>query len=165
MRKVAIYGKGGIGKSTTTQNTVAGLAEAGNKVMVVGCDPKADSTRLLLGGLALILGTLGLGLSLGRSILDNQATYGVLRAVGFSRHLVLKMIVSSHMLLLFAGTMLGALAAFIAILPVIQGRVIEVAWVDVFLLLGLILLSGLLWILMISAWTLKVNVSSTLQEE
>jgi nitrogenase iron protein NifH len=51
MRKVAIYGKGGIGKSTTTQNTVAGLAEMGKKVMVVGCDPKADSTRLLLGGL------------------------------------------------------------------------------------------------------------------
>ncbi|CAK8719648.1 nitrogenase iron protein [Candidatus Electrothrix laxa] len=52
MRKVAIYGKGGIGKSTTTQNTVAGLCELGRKVMVVGCDPKADSTRLLLGGLA-----------------------------------------------------------------------------------------------------------------
>lgn len=51
MRKIAIYGKGGIGKSTTTQNTVAGLAESGKKVMVVGCDPKADSTRLLLGGL------------------------------------------------------------------------------------------------------------------
>lgn len=52
MRKIAIYGKGGIGKSTTTQNTVAGLVEMGRKVMVVGCDPKADSTRLLLGGLA-----------------------------------------------------------------------------------------------------------------
>lgn len=52
LRKIAIYGKGGIGKSTTTQNTVAGLAEMGKKVMVVGCDPKADSTRLLLGGLA-----------------------------------------------------------------------------------------------------------------
>ena len=51
MRKVAIYGKGGIGKSTTTQNTVAGLAEMGKNVMVIGCDPKADSTRLLLGGL------------------------------------------------------------------------------------------------------------------
>ena len=48
MRKIAIYGKGGIGKSTTTQNTVAGLAEMGKKVMVVGCDPKADSTRLIL---------------------------------------------------------------------------------------------------------------------
>ncbi|MCL5673142.1 MAG: nitrogenase iron protein [Deltaproteobacteria bacterium] len=50
MRQIAIYGKGGIGKSTTTQNTLAALAEKGNKIMLVGCDPKADSTRLLLGG-------------------------------------------------------------------------------------------------------------------
>ncbi|OIO53742.1 MAG: nitrogenase iron protein [Alphaproteobacteria bacterium CG_4_10_14_0_2_um_filter_63_37] len=48
MRQCAIYGKGGIGKSTTTQNLVAALAEMGNKVMIVGCDPKADSTRLIL---------------------------------------------------------------------------------------------------------------------
>ena len=47
-RQCAIYGKGGIGKSTTTQNLVAGLAELGKKVMIVGCDPKADSTRLIL---------------------------------------------------------------------------------------------------------------------
>ena len=52
MRKIAIYGKGGIGKSTTTQNKVAGLAEMGRTVMVVGCDPKADCTRLLPGGLS-----------------------------------------------------------------------------------------------------------------
>jgi len=52
LRQIAIYGKGGIGKSTTTQNLTAGLAEFGKKVLVVGCDPKADSTRLLLGGLA-----------------------------------------------------------------------------------------------------------------
>lgn len=48
MRQIAIYGKGGIGKSTTTQNTVAGLAVLGKKIMIVGCDPKADSTRLML---------------------------------------------------------------------------------------------------------------------
>jgi len=48
LRQCAIYGKGGIGKSTTTQNLVAALAEAGKKVMIVGCDPKADSTRLVL---------------------------------------------------------------------------------------------------------------------
>ena len=52
MRQVAIYGKGGIGKSTTTQNLTAALANWMNKkIMVVGCDPKADSTRMLLGGL------------------------------------------------------------------------------------------------------------------
>lgn len=52
MRQVAIYGKGGIGKSTTTQNLTSALAEMGKHIMIVGCDPKADSTRLVLGGLA-----------------------------------------------------------------------------------------------------------------
>ena len=52
MRQIAIYGKGGIGKSTTMQNTVAALTELGKHILVVGCDPKADSTRLLLHGLA-----------------------------------------------------------------------------------------------------------------
>jgi nitrogenase iron protein NifH len=50
-RKIAIYGKGGIGKSTTTQNTAAALAHFHDKkVFIHGCDPKADSTRLILGG-------------------------------------------------------------------------------------------------------------------
>ncbi|MDY0190570.1 MAG: nitrogenase iron protein [Desulfuromonas sp.] len=48
LRQIAIYGKGGIGKSTTTQNTVAGLASLGKRVLIIGCDPKADSTRLIL---------------------------------------------------------------------------------------------------------------------
>ena len=50
-RKIAIYGKGGIGKSTTTQNTAAAMAHFHNKkIFIHGCDPKADSTRLILGG-------------------------------------------------------------------------------------------------------------------
>ena len=48
MRQIAFYGKGGIGKSTTSQNTLAALAELGKKILIVGCDPKADSTRLIL---------------------------------------------------------------------------------------------------------------------
>ena len=49
MKKIAIYGKGGIGKSTTAANLSAALSEAGLKVCQIGCDPKNDSTRLLLG--------------------------------------------------------------------------------------------------------------------
>jgi nitrogenase iron protein NifH len=48
MRQIAFYGKGGIGKSTTQQNTMAAMAEMGQRIMIVGCDPKADSTRLIL---------------------------------------------------------------------------------------------------------------------
>ena len=47
MVKIAIYGKGGIGKSTTVSNLSAALAEKGLKVMQIGCDPKADSTGSL----------------------------------------------------------------------------------------------------------------------
>lgn len=50
MRKIAIYGKGGIGKSTTTSNLSAALAGKGYRVMQIGCDPKADSTKGLMGG-------------------------------------------------------------------------------------------------------------------
>lgn len=48
IRQIAFYGKGGIGKSTTSQNTLAAMAEKGKRILIVGCDPKADSTRLIL---------------------------------------------------------------------------------------------------------------------
>jgi nitrogenase subunit NifH len=50
MPGIAIYGKGGIGKSTIAANISAVLGRQGKKVLQVGCDPKHDSTRLLLGG-------------------------------------------------------------------------------------------------------------------
>ncbi len=50
MKKIAIYGKGGIGKSTTTSNLSAALAARGLRVMQIGCDPKADSTKNLMQG-------------------------------------------------------------------------------------------------------------------
>jgi len=49
MRKFCVYGKGGIGKSTIVSNIAAALGEAGKTVMVMGCDPKADTTRNLIG--------------------------------------------------------------------------------------------------------------------
>src|ERR1039457_7602387 len=45
LRQIAFYGKGGIGKSTTSQNPLAALADLGQQILIVGWDPKADSTR------------------------------------------------------------------------------------------------------------------------
>ena len=50
MRRIAIYGKGGIGKSTTSSNISDALAESGLTVMQIGCDPKSDSTKNLMNG-------------------------------------------------------------------------------------------------------------------
>ena len=50
MKKICIYGKGGIGKSTVVANVAAAAAQSGKRVMVVGCDPKADTTRVLIHG-------------------------------------------------------------------------------------------------------------------
>ena len=49
MLKIAIYGKGGIGKSTISSNLSAIISKSGKKVLHVGCDPKGDSTRNLMG--------------------------------------------------------------------------------------------------------------------
>lgn len=53
MLKIAVYGKGGIGKSTVTSNLAAAFAVLGKKVIQIGCDPKADSTINLLSGVPL----------------------------------------------------------------------------------------------------------------
>lgn len=60
MKKIAIYGKGGIGKSTTVSNIAAAMAAMGLTVMQIGCDPKADSTRNLTAGISIptVLNTL-----------------------------------------------------------------------------------------------------------
>ncbi len=54
MQKIAIYGKGGIGKSTVTANLAAAMATLGKRVIQIGCDPKADSTVNLLNGETLL---------------------------------------------------------------------------------------------------------------
>lgn len=50
MKQIALYGKGGIGKSTTSANLSAALSLAGQSVLQIGCDPKRDSTRMLMAG-------------------------------------------------------------------------------------------------------------------
>ena len=75
MVKIAVYGKGGIGKSTTVSNISAALAEKGLRVMQIGCDPKADSTSGLHGGTR-IASVLDLVREKNEFTLDDMVTVG-----------------------------------------------------------------------------------------
>ena len=85
MRQIAIYGKGGIGKSTASSNLSMAFRERGLEVMQVGCDPKRDSTRSLTGGrmIPTVLEILRDHLRAGRdqnaiTLERNEATVGIL---------------------------------------------------------------------------------------
>ena len=79
-KHIAIYGKGGIGKSTTTSNISAALAEAGYRVIQIGCDPKSDSTNTLRGGryLPTVLDSLRSGGSVNLEDISEKGFGGVL---------------------------------------------------------------------------------------
>lgn len=80
IKNIAIYGKGGIGKSTTASNISAALSEKGYQVMQIGCDPKSDSTNTLRGGrfIPTVLDTLRSGKRIETDEIVHQGFNGIL---------------------------------------------------------------------------------------
>lgn len=123
------------------------------------------SIFLLLGGLAMILGTVGLGISLARNILDRGQEIGILRAMGYCKNKVMKIITYEHLILLLTGTMAGTITAFIATLPSILSDFVQASWQTAALIVVLILLNGFAWIYGITMSYLKKDLLVTLREE
>ena len=123
------------------------------------------SIFLLLGGLGMILGTFGLGLSLVRNIQDRRQELGLLGAVGFPKGKILGMLTREHALLLSLGILIGALGAFIATVPSVFSDFIEASWQTALILIALILFNGLLWILFIGKSSLDKNMVESLRTE
>jgi ABC-type antimicrobial peptide transport system permease subunit len=123
------------------------------------------SIFMLLGGLAMILGTVGLGVSLARNILDRGPEIGILRAMGFPKLKVLQIITYEHMVLLLIGTLAGAITAFIATLPSILSEFVQASWQTAAIIAALILLNGFLWIYGITRNYLRKDLLVTLREE
>ena len=123
------------------------------------------SIFLLLGGLGMILGTVGLGLSLVRNIQDRLQELGILRAVGFGKSTILKMLTREHIILLGFGTLIGTAGAFVATIPSIFSEFIDASWQTALIIVGLIIINGLLWIYLIGKISLRKDLVASLRTE
>ncbi len=101
---------------------------------------------MLLGGLGVLLGSAGLGVVAARNILERRAELAVLRAVGFRRRHLRKLVFAEHSALALAGIVAGALAAGVAVTPALLSPEVRVPWAGLALTLGAIVAGSLLWI-------------------
>ncbi|MFN3649805.1 MAG: FtsX-like permease family protein [Armatimonadota bacterium] len=118
-----------------------------------------------LGGLGLLLGSLGLGVIVLRNVLERRSELAVLRAVGFRGRALRWLIFSEHSLLLGLGLLVGIAAAVLAVLPALRSPGAEVPYVSLSLTLAAVLLTGLLWTWLATALALRGPLMSALRSE
>jgi ABC-type antimicrobial peptide transport system permease subunit len=123
------------------------------------------SIFLLLGGLGMILGTVGLGLSLVRNIQDRLQELGILRAVGFGKEMILKMLTREHIILLGLGTLIGTAGAFVATIPSVFSEFIDASWQTALIIVFMIIINGLIWIYLIGRVSLGKDLVGSLRAE
>jgi hypothetical protein len=100
----------------------------------------------LLGGLGLILGSLGLGMVVLRNVLDRRGELAMLRAVGFGKKMVVKMVLYEHAGLMLAGLLSGAAAGLAAVWPALKSPGASVPYLSLAVTIVCIGISGLVWI-------------------
>ena len=113
------------------------------------------SIFLVLGALGLLLGTIGLAIVLFRSILERKQEIALLRALGYSKRKIRRLIVLEYMMLLAIGTGIGFLTAIIATLPSILSPNTEISFISMAYLLIILLVNGLLWTFEMTNMVLK----------
>ncbi len=122
---------------TTTAQKLAAFSAVENSYL---------SIFQLLGSFGLILGSVGLGVVVGRNVLDRRGELAMLRAIGFNRKTLKLMVFYEHVGLLFWGLFLGSITALIAIFPVLNESVTEVPYLSLILSIMAIAVSGVIWI-------------------
>jgi len=116
------------------------------------------SIFLVMGALGLLLGTIGLSIVLFRSIIERREELAILRAVGYGKKKIMRMIMTEYLLLLLAGTITGSLAAVIATLPAFMSRNSGASLEMVFVIVLALLLNGVIWIRWITGIGLRTKV-------
>jgi len=111
----------------------------------------------VLGGLGLLLGSMGLALVLFRNVEERRGELALLQAVGFSSARLGRLLFLEHGRLLITGTFCGAAAAGVAVWPALNSLGTDVPWVSLVLTLAAILAGSFFWIWLAAKWSAKMN--------
>jgi putative ABC transport system permease protein len=122
-------------------------------------------TFQILGGLGLLLGSAGLGVVVLRNVFERRGELGLLAAVGFRRRLLQRLVLSEHGALLVLGLGLGTVSAAVAVLPAILTPGTQLPYGSLALTLAAVLVNGLLWTLLATAYALRGNLLAALRNE
>jgi putative ABC transport system permease protein len=118
-----------------------------------------------LGGLALLLGSLGLGIVVLRNVMERRSELALLRAVGFRNRSLQWLILSEHWLLLLLGLACGVFAGLVAVLPVLRSPGADIPYVSLTFTLFAILVSGALWAWLAAKLALRGPLLTALRNE
>jgi putative ABC transport system permease protein len=119
----------------------------------------------LLGGLALILGSVGLGLVVLRNVLDRRGELAMLRAVGFEKRTLRKMVFQEHCGLMLFGLACGVVAALVAVGPALNSPGADVGYLSLILTIAAIGISGVVWIWAATSLALSGSMLEALRNE
>ena len=120
---------------------------------------------LTLGGLALLLGSIGVGVVVARNVADRRGELAAAHALGFSRAMLLRLLLIEHALLLLGGLLLGTISGALAVWPALRAPGTPVPWGDLGVALLFILLSGLLVIVVATKRALAGTTIDALRKE
>ncbi|MFC1494916.1 FtsX-like permease family protein, partial [Thermodesulfobacteriota bacterium] len=123
------------------------------------------SIFLILGGLGLMLGCIGLGLIVVRNLLERQGELAMMRAVGFSKHTILKMVCYEHVYLLAAGLLTGLVCAVVSVTPSIRAAAGQLPFGLIAVMTLLIAVSGIFWVVISTGLSLRGDILTPLRNE
>ncbi|WP_394793587.1 FtsX-like permease family protein [Armatimonas sp.] len=155
------------------QSLTGGLEDAGLSVTPtperLGMFSAVENTYLsifaILGGLGLLLGSLGLGVIVLRNVLERHGELALLRAIGFTKKSLHQLVFSEHILLLLLGLAVGVTAALVAVLPSLKTPGVGIPFVSLGLTLLAVLGSGLLWVWAATTGALRGSLLGALRSE
>ena len=141
---------------TPTQERLAAFSAVENTYL---------SIFMVLGGLGLVLGSIGLGLVVLRNMLERRGELAMLRAVGFNRSRLQRMVFYEHWGLMLAGLACGAVSAVVAVVPALQSPAGQVPYVPLLVTVAAIALSGAAWVWLAGTLALRGRLLDALRHE